>query len=53
MQSLSHKILNNEDNNDEFLNDFGLTPQFSRTLVISEVLTEMNKSIDDFIDKFI
>ena len=52
-QSLSHKKLNNEDNKDELLNDFGLTPQFSRTLVISEVLTEMNKSIDDFIDKFI
>ena len=52
-QSLSHKKLNNEDNNDKLLNDFGLTPQFSRTLVISEVLTEMNKSIDDFIDKFI
>ena len=34
------------------LNDFGLTPQFSRTLVISEVLTEMNKDINDFIDKF-
>ena len=52
-QSLSHKKINNDDNNDDMsLNDFGLTPQFSRTLVISEVLTEMNKSIDDFIDKF-
>ena len=53
-QSLSHKKINNEDNTDDIsLNDFGLTPQFSRTLVISEVLTEMQKSIDDYMDKFI
>ena len=52
-QSLSHKKMNNEENNDFIsLNDFGLTPQFSRTLVISEVLTEMNESINEFIDKF-
>ena len=52
-QSLSHKKMNNEENNDFIsLNDFGLTPQFSRTLVISEVLTEMNESINQFIDKF-
>ena len=51
-QSLSVKKINDDENNDDIsLNDFGLTPQFSRTLVISEVLTEMNKSIDDFIDK--
>ena len=31
---------------------FGITPQFSRTLVISEALTEMVDSINDFVDKF-
>ena len=52
-QSLTHKKINSDENNDSIsLNDFGLTPQFSRTLVISEVLTEMNKDINDFIDKF-
>ena len=52
-QSLTHKKINGDENNDSIsLNDFGLTPQFSRTLVISEVLTEMNKDINDFIDKF-
>ena len=51
-QSLTHKKINSDENNDSIsLNDFGLTPQFSRTLVISEVLTEMNKDINDFIDK--
>ena len=52
-QSLSHKKISNDENNDFLsLNDFGLTPQFSRTLVISEVLTEMNNSINEFIEKF-
>ena len=53
-QSLSHKEFRNDDeNNDLFpLNDFGITPQFSRTLVISEALTEMVDSINDFVDKF-
>ena len=52
-QSLSHKKINYDENNENMaLNDFGLTPQFSRTLVICEVLTEMNKDINDFIEKF-
>ena len=52
-QTSMHKRLNNDENNDlSSLNDFGLTPQFSRTLVISEVLTEMNESINEFIEKF-
>ena len=52
-QSLSHKKISNDENNDFLsLNDFGLTPQFSRTFVISEVLTEMNNSINEFIEKF-
>jgi ankyrin repeat protein len=34
------------------VNDFGITPQFSRTLIISEALTEMNQSINEFIEKF-
>ena len=52
-QTSMHKRLNNDENNDlSSLNDFGLTPQFSRTLVISEVLTEMNDSINEFIEKF-
>ena len=52
-QTSMHKRLNNDENNDlSVLNDFGLTPQFSRTLVISEVLTEMNDSINEFIEKF-
>ena len=52
-QSLFHKKMNYDENNENMsLNDFGLTPQFSRTLVICEVLTEMNKDINDFIDKF-
>ena len=56
-QSVSHKTLNNnnsnENNDTSSLNDFGLTPQFSRTLVISEVLTEMKETINEFVDKFI
>ena len=52
-QSLFHKKMNYDENNENMsLNDFGLTPQFSRTLVICEVLTEMNKDINDFIEKF-
>ena len=53
-QSLSHKeYRNDEENNDLFpLNDFGITPQFSRTLVISEALTEMVESIHDYVNKF-
>ena len=52
-QSLFHNKMNYDENNENMsLNDFGLTPQFSRTLVICEVLTEMNKEINDFIDKF-
>ena len=51
-QSLSHKEYNNEDNNIIALNDFGITPQFSRTLVISEALTEMVDSINEFVCKF-
>ena len=51
-QSLSHKIMNNNYNDTTSLNDFGITPQFSRTLVISEVLTEMNESINEFVNKF-
>ena len=52
-QTSMHKRLNNGENNDlSSLNDFGLTPQFSRTLVISEVLTEMNETINEFIEKF-
>ena len=52
-QSLNHKKISNEELIDIIpLNDFGLTPQFSRTLVISEVLTEMYKDINDFIEKF-
>ena len=34
------------------VNDFGITPQFSRTLIISEALTEMYQTINEFIDKF-
>ena len=34
------------------LNDYGITPQFSRILIISESLTEMNASIEEFISKF-
>ena len=53
-QSLSHKEYRNDEENNELLplNDFGITPQFSRTLVISEALTEMVDSINDFVDKF-
>ena len=53
-QSLSHKEYRNDDENNELLplNDFGITPQFSRTLVISEALTEMIGSINDFVDTF-
>ena len=53
-QSLSHKEYRNDDENNDLLplNDFGITPQFSRTLVISEALTEMVDSINDFVDKF-
>ena len=52
-QSLFHNKMNYDENNENMsLNDFGLTPQFSRTLVICEVLTEMNKDINDFIEKF-
>ena len=52
-QSLFHNKMNYDENNENMsLNDFGLTPQFSRTLVICEVLTEMNKEINDFIYKF-
>ena len=53
-QSLSHKeYRNEEESNDSLpLNDFGITPSFSRTLVISEALTEMVDSINDFVDKF-
>jgi hypothetical protein len=38
--------------NCSLVNDFGITPQFSRTLIISEALTEMNQSINEFIEKF-
>ena len=53
-QSLSHKEYRNEEESNDLLplNDFGITPQFSRTLVISEVLTEMIDSINDTVDKF-
>ncbi len=51
-QRLSHKEYHNEDNSSLSLNDFGITPQFSRTLVISDVLTEMTDSINDFVNKF-
>lgn len=51
-QSLSHKEYRKDENYDLPLNDFGITPQFSRTLVISEALTEMIDSIGDFVDKF-
>ncbi len=53
-QSLSHKEYRNDEENNELLplNDFGITPQFSRTLVISEALTEMVDSISEFVDKF-
>ena len=53
-QSLSHKEYKNDEENNDILplNDFGITPQFSRTLVISEALTEMVDSIGEFVDKF-
>ena len=53
-QSLSHKEYRNDEENNDLLplNDFGITPQFSRTLVISEALTEMVESIGDFVEKF-
>ena len=51
-QSLSHKEYRKDENYDLPLNDFGITPQFSRTLVISEALTEMIDSIGEFVDKF-
>lgn len=53
-QSLSHKEYRNEEESNDLLtlNDFGITPQFSRTLVISEVLTEMIDSINDTVYKF-
>ena len=53
-QSLSHKEYRNDEENNDLLplNDFGITPQFSRTLVISEALTEMVDSINEFVDKF-
>ena len=34
------------------VNIFGITPQFSRTLIISEALTEMDSSINEFVSKF-
>ena len=34
------------------VNDFGITPQYSRTLIIAEALTEMDSSIIDFVSKF-
>ena len=53
-QSLSHKEYPNEDENNDLLplNDFGITPKFSRTLVISEALLEMIDSINNVVDKF-
>ncbi len=53
-QSLSHKEYRNEEESNDLLplNDFGITPQFSRTLVISEALTEMIDSINDTVEKF-
>jgi hypothetical protein len=34
------------------VNDLGITPQFSRTLLISEIITEMESSINASIAKF-
>jgi hypothetical protein len=50
--SKSHQEMPMKEYNCSLVNDFGITPQFSRTLIISEALTEMNQSINEFIEKF-
>lgn len=49
--SKNHQSIPN-DINYPIVNDFGITPQYSRALILSEVLTEMNPSITDFVSKF-
>lgn len=50
--SKNHQEIPMKEYNCSLVNDFGITPQFSRTLIISEALTEMNQSINEFIEKF-
>lgn len=50
--SKSYTQIPTKDVSCSLVNDFGITPQFSRTLIISEALTEMYQTINEFIDKF-
>ena len=50
--SKSYTQIPTKDVSCSLVNDFGITPQFSRTLIISEALNEMYQTINEFIDKF-